>query len=164
VGDFLSAAAGALVGLASGLSIEWWKSSRDELAAVCEGFCADIVNSAEAACLVWGSSATDRDNALNTARVLGFQRRLSGYNALVTRRLHDAALDDIQSALAAYFDACSGADFDSPERKPDDSRIRTIQDAAADVILAVRSGFADKVDFREFMFRQLQRLPPLHRR
>jgi len=87
------------------------------------------------------------------AQLYGFQRRISGYNVLVTGRLHDAGLDDIQEQLATLFRTLTGGDFGDPDRTPNYGAAIAVQDAAAAAIVAIRKADYETSSFRESFYR-----------
>lgn len=160
---FLTAAVGALFGITTGLIVQWWKSARDELRILCDDFCSVVAESADAASQYWLSSGADIDVGLKEVRVHGFQRRLTGYSVLMLGRIHDQAIDDIENALALYFDSCTGGEFGSPDRQMSIPAAKRVQDEAGNAILEIRRGFYETVTFGEKSWRIAKRAWPLTR-
>jgi len=163
VGSYLPGIVVALLGLFTGLTIQWWKSNRDELRSFCDEFCNVVSQSSDAASQYWLAEEGDQQLSMHQVRVLGFQKRMSGYNALLINRLHASALDDVDRALAAYFDACTGGEFGAPEKSKKVEAANRVQQCAGDVILEIRVGFYETVTFQERIWRMLQHMWPLNR-
>ncbi len=155
--EILIAALSAFFGVVAGVSLEWWKSSRQFTATLCDQFCALIAEAADASARYWLMDGSDPEAALWETRLYGFQRRIIGYNVLLTGRLHDDALDDIQTSLAYLFDGLTGGEFGEPTRIRQIIRAKSVQNQASDSILAIRRGFLECVTFREVIWRQISR-------
>jgi hypothetical protein len=105
-------------------------------------------------------AAADPEYSITETRLYGFQRRLSGYNAIICNRVHDEGADDIQTALAVLFDALTGGQFGSPGRQPDIAAARKAQDAGADTILAARRAGYETASFKKTIWRVIKKLSP----
>jgi hypothetical protein len=151
-----SAAGGALIGFLFSAVLQRAKSGRDELHVACGEFCIAISDAANLGAHYWLKPGQKDDDELieNEARIDGYQRRLSGYAALVRRSLHSEGGESVDAAATALFDALTGDEFRSPDRLRDSMRATLIQGRGADLILAVRGAFLDKMDSR----RQFQRI------
>ena len=158
--EILIAAVSAFFGVVAGLSLEWWKSSRSQTAALCDEFCSVIAEAADAGAQYWLMAGVDPQAPLWETRLHGFQRRITGYNVLLTGRLHDDALDEIQTSLAHLFTKLTGGEFGEPTRAPDVVNAKCVQDQAGESILSIRRGFFDTVSFQETLWRRLSRFRP----
>lgn len=149
------AAGGALFGFVFSAILQRSKSARDELHIACDEFCEVSLAAADAGTSYWLKPADKANSGLTEAEahLAGYQRRLSGYEALVRRGLHHEGGQDIEMPIMALFDALTGGDFRSPERKRDPIRAAAIQAHAADLVLAIRGSFIDKMDGRKIISR-----------
>lgn len=140
---------GAVGGLLSSLFIEWWKSGREDLAKLCDEFCHQIAQTAEASADYWIIPGSDGRCPGIEARLYGLQQRISGYHVLTCTRLHDSAAKWVANELQTFFDAVTGGDFMNPTRAPNMAAARLVQDRGADAILAVRRGAYETASFKE---------------
>jgi hypothetical protein len=135
------------IGVLIGISVQAWKSSRDELRFLCDEFCKAIAEAADVGAKYWLTAPDDADFVLMEAKIEGHQRRLSGYAALLRRTMHRTGYHAINACLTRLFDALTGGEFKSPDRPIDKNRALEVQTAAADAAVATRVAFLDKVRF-----------------
>lgn len=154
--EFLSAAFGAFLGLLAGLALEWWKSDRREVSELCEGFCELIAAAADAGAQFWLTSPNDPNCAFLSARIVGFQNRISGYNTILIGRLTADSIDDIDRALGRFFQSLTGGDPDDPARQISKERALLLHDRASAAIIAVRRASFDRLSFSRAIGRWLQ--------
>lgn len=138
------------VGVFSGICIQWWKSSRDELRILCDDFSKLISEAVELGAAYWASGD---DLELKEARLSGLQRKLIGYSVLLAESLHPGAADQIDEALGRFFDALTGGTFSVPNRPVSVENMRWCHYLGADAILEVRRGFTETVSFRGKLWR-----------
>lgn len=158
--NFTSAAIGAFFGVITGLSLEWWKSGREDLATLCRGFCDLIAAAADAGSEFRLMAATDERSKLLSVRLVGYQNRISGYLTILTGRLHDEAIDYIKGELSSFFIALTSGDFDDPNRQVSRDAAIQVQDSSAAAIVAVRRSAYERASFRETFFRVISRSWP----
>lgn len=84
VGPFL----GALLGLLTGLAIQWWKSRRDERRLLVDEFCRLVRQAGDISAECWLATASDdpvqlTKRRLLEARVLGLQEEVLGMHVLI---------------------------------------------------------------------------------
>jgi hypothetical protein len=139
-----------LFGVLTGISAQWWRSSRDELRILCDEFCKLVAETVHDGAQYWMS---DGDLALYEARLRGAQRQIIGFSVLLEEQLHEGASNEIDKALSKFFQAMTGGDFSVPNRPKSVSNAQRCHETAADVILSVRQGFFYSVRFREKLWR-----------
>jgi hypothetical protein len=152
-------AGGAFVGFLFSALLQRSKSSRDELHVACTELCQVLTTAGDVASQYWLLAPTSPEIPELEIRIHGFQRRLSGYGALLRRRLHEEGAGQIDHAMTRLFDALSGGDFGDRNRPADRARALAAQDRAADGILAVRRAFLDKMDGWKMLGRQFRPSP-----
>ena len=147
--EFWSAAFGAVVGVATGLGIEWWKSDREDLRDLCRELCELAGRASEAGTGFWLSQGDDANAQLLLARVIGLQTLLPGYVTVLIGRLDDESIDRIQSQMAVLFQELTGGDPGDPSRQPSLAKAKSLQEAANDFIICVRMASFMRLNFWE---------------
>ncbi len=154
---------GALfVGFVGGIGVQAWRARRDELRITCEDFCKIIGEATDLGSNYWSlaKGAELKERSLLEAKLIGAQRKLSGYAALFRNVVHREGSAAIDSDMATVFDLLTGGEFKNPNRETDYDRVIELQVAAAELIIRVRTAFMDKVNSRAAAGRIFRRTIP----
>lgn len=133
-----------ILGYFSALTVQGWKSSRDEFKSGIDELCKLIDQSSDVSAEYWLLAPTDNKSPVLEAKVLGLQERILGLHALVFRRLNEKqkheAVNDILRLIAAF----TGSNFSVGSRTPDPAKARVAHQAAARAIVSVRAAMISR--------------------
>jgi hypothetical protein len=152
----LTIALGVVTGILVGVSVQWWKSNRDELRILCDEFCRVVTDATDLGSKYW-LSTNEPGSSIYEARLVGIQGLLEGYRVLLSKSLSEKHCNLIRHANAEFFDTLTGGEFMSPDRAADPSRVFEIQKRASDLILSIRRGFYESVRFGTTVVRLVRR-------
>lgn len=145
--SFFATASASFLGLAAGLSLEWWKSSRAHTESLCVEICNFIASAADVGSEYWLTEPKEENTKILESRLVGFQHRISGYSEIINKRLYNEDVLIIENSLTDFFDSLTGGDFSSETRLKDEKKSKEIQDYASISIVSIRSSLLNKVSF-----------------
>jgi hypothetical protein len=135
---------GSFSGLLVGLSIQWWKSGRDDRKANFEEFCKTVRRTTDIGSEYWLSSTSDKNFEKLQALIFGAQIETVGLAADMKNQMLKTDKDLFGKSLAQYVRALTGSSYGNSNDKSSPELARNTQMTGADLVVTSRKVLANR--------------------